>query len=509
MIQSKIKTSWLVVAAVMLFCFMFVSLRGVTAVTAAESEIISEMRSVSAENIASVSAIAVGATEKMYVYDADENQLMYNRVTGMVFSDAGVVFNHDSQPLTYNDETQEFEDSLQRRLDLVERSTHGLKNYYLMFGSYKVRSIGIHDELYIAKIKGKTKLNSGDAYEILVTRVYVKYSFWDWQWLAGRYGYYEYYDLNTHKIADEYLDFEYRPSLLAGAGTSSFGGGLVAFEKWGTILDLLDEIIYLMELVPPSGVMGEFALNTVTGAYLRDDRIQKIRIKDGQLIDPMGWPLIGSDARPLWWREDIRAYTNHKGELLEYGDGDTLIEKNGFMAHSVISDVIAGKRIYLVYINIKTSAGAIDPSKSGKYLIPATAKTIFVDPYEAEFYDMNGKLVPEWELIEPEVSVDDRKENWPEEFESGCLGIDWQNILMILALILLLIILIPVLPAIISFLITVVLWLVKGVVWIVTAPFKAIGNLSKKKSVKQTVKQNKNNSKKAKQARYTTKITRK
>jgi hypothetical protein len=400
-----------------------------------------------------------GATETSYVYDADENKLMYNRVTGMVFSSAGVVYNQDSQPLTYDDSTKQFEDSLQRRLDLVERSTGGLQNYYLMFGDYKVRSIGINDELYLVGIAANTAFNSGPAYDMLITRVYVSEKWWQ-IFIPGNQGYYEYYNLYGHQIDSKYLQHTVKPNLIAGAGTSSLSGTvLTKFEKWGTIQDLLDEIVFLMELVPPSGSpMGEFALNTVTGAYLRDDRNQKIRIKDGQLIDPMGWPLIGADARPLWWKESIRAYTNHKGGLLEYGQDNTLTDGNGFIAHSVISNVIAGQRIYLIYL------------ADGKTLIPATLKTISTNPYKAEYYDMNGERIELDEIVEPEISVDDREENWPDEFQSA-----WEEFKAFIAsvweflkdwglLILLGLVIILTLPATLPLVISLFKWIAKGIV---------------------------------------------
>ena len=409
-----------------------------------------------------VTMLAASTFEKSYVYDGAENKLFYNRVTGMVFSEIGVVYNQDSQPLTYDDETEQFEDSLQRRMELVERSTHGLQNYYLMQGSYKVRSIGITDTLYITSIAAKTAFNSGEAYDMLVTRVYVK-SPW-YMWLTGNYGSYTYYDLFGHEIDSKYFQSHNTYlNFISGMGTANFSGkAFTKFEKWGTIQDLLDEIVFLMEIAPPTGSpMGEFALDTVSGAFLRDDRGQKIRIKDEQLIDPMGWPLIGADARPLWWRENFRAYTDHRGRLLQTGAENKLTDTDGFVAHSVISNVIGGKRIYLVYVNIKGANGETDPSKSGKFMIPATAKTVSVSPYKAEFYDMNGVLIPEWELIEPEVSVDDRKENWPEEFPEPewLLGFRamWDSITGFFS-------------GILSFLGKYGLWILLGIIFLVTLP---------------------------------------
>ena len=426
-------------------------------------------------------------TEKRYVYDEGENKLMYNRVTGMVFSEKGVVYNHDSQPLTYDDNTEQFEDSIKRRMELVERSTHGLQNYYLMFGKYKVRSIGIHDELYVVTIKAKTDFNKGKAYDMLITRVWVSNPWY--LYLLGLYGSYEYYDLYGHEIEYKYLETRL-VTLLVGTGTLGYGSVLTKFEKWGTVKDLLDEIVFLMEIAPPDGSpMGEFALDTVTGAFLRDDRGQKIRIKEGQLIDPMGWPLIGADARPLWWREDVHTYTTHKGELLECGENNVLKDKDGFIAHSVISNVIAGTRIYLIYVNILDGEGTVDPSISGKFLIPATAKTISISPYEAEFYDMNGKLIPEWEIIEPEVSVDDRKEHWPEEFPEPewLIGLKaafdaivsfFREYGLWIVIGIIVIVSLPITAPLIFFILKLIL---KGVVFGISLPFKFIAWLARKK----------------------------
>lgn len=57
----------------------------------------------------------------------------------------------------------------------------------------------------------------------------------------------------------------------------------------------------------------------------------------------------------------------------------------------------------------------------------------------------------------------------------------WQILLIVLAVILVLILLAPLLPTIISVIIKIVWWVLKGVWWLLSAPFKGIAKLIKKR----------------------------
>ena len=153
-------------------------------------------------------------------------------------------------------------------------------------------------------------------------------------------------------------------------------------------------------------LVGDIVYNPFINMPLRDNLGQLIRVDtNGQLIDPMRFPLIGKDARPLYYDPESKKFFNHSGGELIYAL-DKLMEQDGFQARSVVKELLDGVDLRIMYI------------KDTDIRVPATFKIVQTSPkIVLEYFDMNGVRIPDGEMLDQTVSEGDLREKFPELFE--------------------------------------------------------------------------------------------
>ena len=340
------------------------------------------------------------------VFDANNRRLLFNPQTGRVYTDAGAVFDRGSQPVTHNPQAGTFTNSNGDNLSLVERAMGGVTgrtNFFLAFGNYTVRSVQMSDRLYLARLRANTPINRGAEREIFVMAEFVQAGWWARNF-GGRAGYYYYFDLNGHQISHEHLVSAPRIRPSSGLGIIISRLVPMGVEHWGTVRGLLE---YIEVAAEQSEDLAGFALNPQTGVPLRENRGNRIRIAEtNQLKDIMHWPLVGADARPLWWDSANAVYRNHTGTALVIDEQNRLVDTGGFIAHSSMGNILDGAAIYFLYL------------ADGSTLLPVTVRTVA----GAEvFYDLNGVRVSLDEIVMPELfrPEQNRPNFWQSLFGSG------------------------------------------------------------------------------------------
>ncbi len=364
-------------------------------------------------NITSLEQIAVrtaDGTDYAGVQTPDGKKLLYNPADGGTYTADGsiAVDSATGTAVKYMADAQEFKNAKGETLTLFERSGGGAKVYDLGLGQYKVSAIKMEDKLYKLTIKANTAYNRGSAYEVLLKiNTVVKKPEW-WQGInAISTIHFEYYDMRGNSVSATYIDGAVSSMSFITGGVADLLSGAKQLNAayFGTIRDVLQEIRIEFE---QSEETEGFALNPETGEFLRTDLGDKILLGTNfQLIDVLGWPLIGADAWPLFWDVEQKIFKNYSGTVLTIDAQNRLVDTGGFIAHSVIQDILDGADLYCLYL------------ADGKTYLPVTK-----EPNAEDCYDLNGKKIPASALIMPIFAEDTPPESsfWDFLFGDGSGG---------------------------------------------------------------------------------------
>jgi len=358
-------------------------------------------------------------SRKPNVHDRDGNKLYYlPSMSNVVFTSAGVVTTNNGDFVYFNENTQTFNDSLQRRAELVETTLQGATHYVVQFGNYSVVSINFSDALFKVGLRPNTAFNSGGARDILVRRIWCN-NFWHnvFRPIGDQCHYFS--DIFGNIIDRRYIQsapFNPVSTMFVGRGTGQLFG--IPIPRWGTIADLLVEVRYLQEQgidIDIGGGGGDGGENggSIPTQGLRYDLGGLIRIRStGQLSDTLNYPLIYSEARPVWRDAENTTYTDSFGNELSIvttNNRDYLTDTSGGVVRSILG-YLETERLYFVWINV----GEI------RAQVPARTRTVSTDPFKLQFYDMNGnRLCDKDYFIQPDdhpATEADRRQNWPEDF---------------------------------------------------------------------------------------------
>ena len=200
---------------------------------------------------------------------------------------------------------------------------------------------------------------------------------------------FEYYDLNGHLLPSEFVVIDSRDEFVT---------------IWQYFFDrkpVINVGDYLYDKVRnPIITPGTEAVDP-ENRQLYDVLGNPLTRKDGQVVDIMGWAVIGSDARPVFYDSDFNYY-NFSGQVLSISVDDKLLDIDGKAVRSPVSFSKDGYNLYFLYL------------KDGITLIPATAKSESGYFY---YYDLNGNKIDESIIILPEIDKVDyenkqEKESW-------------------------------------------------------------------------------------------------
>lgn len=264
--------------------------------------------------------------------------------------------------------------------------TYNTENFRLNDdGSYKIRSIKITDALYLLT------LNDGKKVPAVRTEVNLFLAFFTQQ-------YYDYYDLNGHLIkSSEYT----RPKI---------GVFLAGKEVRAIYIGTVGDWILAQEKQPLTD--DEKPALDENNNELLDDRMNVIRIANGQLVDFMGWALISSDAYPCYV-SDGKYYTFDGTELTKNSQNQ-LVDSTGKVIHSVVTNIETGIDLYFIVLKYRSLQ------------MPAIAKLVDIDNHTYAFYDLNDNLIPAELYYNPTIDLINREINHPEEFPENLTL--WQKI---------------------------------------------------------------------------------
>lgn len=136
----------------------------------------------------------------------------------------------------------------------------------------------------------------------------------------------------------------------------------------------------------------------INGNQLYDDRNQPISKRAGQLIDSKGYPLISSDARPCFYKDNsYYTYDGLEMSVIEIatttGGSHRLFDNKNKQIHSIINELLSEEEIYFLTL------------RDGITIMPAIAKkTIRDNTVYISFYDMNNNRLSDSFYIKPNLN---------------------------------------------------------------------------------------------------------
>lgn len=299
--------------------------------------------------IFSSSAAGNSSSEDGAVYDSKNKALWYLKTDGTIFNeDFEVTTDSTSSPLYYNPQTGEFTNSKNNVLELLDHPSS--RGKYLSDGIITARSFAVDDNYYELELKSggvmycykqlgaavKWGVREADFYNLWGNKQDRRiFTLWD-----------EIKALSTQLTSNGFGSTAEDSNWNYWLGSSLNGqdiGDYILTKGFASYMPKKYPKYTLSELTEKIEILNEAA----EVLPIKDDNGRNINVIDGQLFDYMDWPLIGADAKPVFY--DGSKYYGIDGRPLTVVDG--YLMDGDFIVHSIVGDLKRGEHLFILEMN--------------------------------------------------------------------------------------------------------------------------------------------------------------